>query len=254
MNDYPLNKDSVEASSNPPQASCPDTKSFQSFHLIQISSKAQILTFDQPHPTHPIYSIEAAASFSFTNHNSFLNHKPDLAIVRQCNNISQKVADGNFEKNGPTSRIKYHETKKVEELRLEDYQTQRTVGTIDGMPWASWQPSQVDNLLVEIVAPTNELIARFVYSNVHNFTDKLIKFNTVLGELQVDQQYVCDLTVLDQVVCTTVTLVEREKRRLHKLIAKEETAPAASWKAGISHAEHLGADGPAPSLDDRIIR
>ena len=178
------------------------------------------------------------------NHNSFLNHKPDLAIVRQCNNISQKVADGNFEKNGPTSRIKYHETKKVEELRLEDHQTRRTVGTIDGILWGTWQPSQVDRLLVEIVAPSNELIARFVYSNGHNMTDKLIKFNTVLGELQVDQQYVCDLTVLDQVVCTTITLVEREKRRLHKLMAEGKAAPAASYTD----------DGPAPSFDDGIIR
>ena len=250
MNDYPLNKDSLEASSDPPQASSPDTKSFQSFHLMQISSKAQILTFDQPHPTHPIYSIEAAASFSFINHNSFLNHKPDLAIVRQYDNISQKVADGNFEKNGTTSRIKYHETKKVEELRLEDHQTQRTVGTIDGILWGTWQPSQVDRLLVEIVAPSNELIARFVYSNGHNITDKLIKFNTVLGELQVDQQYVCDLTVLDQVVCTTITLVEREKRRLHKLMAEGKAAPAASLKARISHTD----DGPDPSFDDGIIR
>ena len=252
MNDYPLNKGALEASSNPPQASSPDMKSFQSFHLMQISSKTQILTFDQPHSTHPIYSIDIATSFQ--NHNSFLNLEPDLAIVRQVNNIFHKVADGKFKKNSTISRIKYHETKKVEELQLEDYQTQRTVGAIDGMPWGSWQPSQVDKLLVNIVAPSNELIARFIYSNGHNFTDKLIKFNTVLGELQVDQQYVRDLAVLDQVVCTTVTLVEREKRRLHKLMAEERTTPAASLKAGISHAEDLEADGPAPPYDDGIIR
>ena len=247
MGHYPLNKGSLEVSSNPPLASSPDMKSFQSLHLTQISSKAQILTFDQPHPTHPAYSIEIA-SFSF------LNHKPDLAIVREHNNIFHKVADGNFKKNNPVSRIKYHETKKVEELRLEDYQTQRAIGTIDGMPWGSWQPSQVDKLLVGLVAPSNELIARFVYSNGHNFTGKLIKFNTLLGELQVDQQYVRDLTVLDQVVCTTVTLVEREKRRLYKLMGEERTAPAGSAKAGIFHAEDLETDGPAPPYDDGIIR
>ena len=51
-------------------------------------------------------------------------------------------------------------------------------------------------------------------------------------------------------MCTKVTLVEREKRRLHKLIAEEETAPAAILKARTSHAD----DGPAPSCDDGIIR
>ena len=70
----------------------------------------------------------------------------------------------------------------------------------------------MDNLLVEIVALLNELITRFVYLNGHNITDKLIKFNTVLGELQVDQQYVRDLTILDQVMCTTVKSVESETK------------------------------------------
>ena len=91
----------------------------------------------------------------------------------------------------------------------------------------------MDNLLVEILAPSNELIARFVYSNDHNFSDKVIEFGTVLGELQVDEQYASNQTVLDQVVCTTVTLVEREKRRLHKPREEEGPAPAASLTAGI---------------------
>ncbi|KAF6219356.1 hypothetical protein HO133_005181 [Letharia lupina] len=244
---YPLHGGSPEASSNPPQASYPPMKTYQSLHLKQISSKAQILTFDQPHPAHPTYSIETTST-------SFLGHKPDLAISREHNNISQKVAEGNFEKHNPVSKIKYRDLKKVEELRLEDHQTQRTIGTIDGMPWGWWQPSQVDNLLVEIVAPSNELIARFVYSNDHNFSDKVIKFGTVLGELQVDEQYASNQTVLDQVVCMTVTLVEREKRRQHKLRGEEGTAPVASLKVGITHPSNLEVDGPALPYDDGVIR
>lgn len=244
---YPLHGGSPEASSNPPQASYPPMKTYQSLHLKQISSKAQILTFDQPHPTHPTYSIETTST-------SFLGHKPDLAISREHNNISQKVAGGNFEKYNPVSKIKYRDLKKVEELRLEDHQTQRTIGTIDGMPWGWWQPSQVDNLLVEIVAPSNELIARFVYSNDHNFSDKVIKFGTVLGELQVDEQYASNQTVLDQVVCMTVTLVEREKRRQHKLRGEEGTAPVASLKVGITHPSNLEVDGPVLPYDDGVIR
>lgn len=112
----------------------------------------------------------------------------------------------------------------------------------------------MDNLLVEIVAPSNELIARFAYSNNHNFSDKVIKFDTVLGELQVEEQYASNQTVLDQVVCMTVTLVEREKRRQHELKGEEGTAPVASLKAGIPHAGDLEVDGPAPPYDDGIIR
>lgn len=244
---YTLNTDAPQASFNPPQASYPPMKNSQSLRLTQISSKAQTLTFDQPHPTRPTYNIETTST-------SFLGHKPDVAISREHNNISQKVAEGNFEKYHPISKIKYRESKKVEDLRLENHQTQRICGTIDGMPWGWWQPSQVDNLVVEIVAPSNELFARFIYSNDHNFSDKIIKFGTVLGELQIDEQYVSDQIVLDQVVCTTVTLVEREKRRQHKLRGEEGTAPVASLTAGIIRAGDLGVDGPAPPYDDGIIR
>lgn len=34
----------------------------------------------------------------------------------------------------------------------------------------------MDNLLVEIMAPANEFIARFVYWNNHNFSIRVIKF------------------------------------------------------------------------------
>ena len=242
-----LNRGSPESSSNPPLAFYPPMKGYQSLHLKQISSKAQILTFDQPHPTRPTYNIETTST-------SFLGHKPDLAISREYNNIAQKVAEGNFEKYNPVSKIKYCESKKVEELRLENHQTQRIIGTIDGIPWGWWQPSQVDNLLVEIVAPSNELIARFVYSNDHNFSDKVIKFGTVLGELQVNEQYASNQTAMEQIVCMTVTLIEREKRRQHKLRGEEGTAPVTSLKAGIVHASDLEVDGPAPPYDDGIIR
>ncbi len=245
--DYTLDIGSPEASSSPPRASYPPMKSHQSLHLKQLSSKAQTLTFDQPHPTNPTYNIETTST-------SFLGLKPDLDISREHNNISQKVAEGHFEKYSPVSKIKYRESKKVEELRLENHETQRIVATIDGMTWGWWQPSQVDSLLVEIVAPSNELIARFVYSNDHNFSDKVIKFNTVLGELQVDEQYASNQRILDQVVCMVVTLIEREKRRQHKLRGEEGTAPAASLKAGIVHTGDLEVDGPAPPYDDGIIR
>lgn len=238
---YMPTRGSPQPSSNPPLASYPPMKSYQSLHLKQISSKAQVLTFDQPHPTHPSYDIKLTST-------SFL--KPDLAISREHNNIAQKVAEGHFEKYNPVSRIKYHDSHKVEEFRLEDHQTQRSIGTIDGIPWGWWQPSQVDNLLVEIVAPSNELIARFVYSNDHNFSDKVIKFDTVLGELQVNEEYASDQTLLDQVVCTTVTLVEREKRRQQKLRGQEGTAPVASLKDGIIHAGDVDIDGPSPPYDD----
>ena len=242
-NSYPLNISSSEMNFNPPQAFYPPMKSHQSLHLKQLSSKAQILTFDKPHPTHPTYNIKTTST-------SFLGHKPDLAISREHNAISQKVAEGHFEKYQPVSKIKFREPKQVEELRLEDHQTQRIIGTIDGKPWGCWQPSQADNLLVEIVAPSNELIARFVYSNDHNFSDKVIKFGTVLGELQVDDQYASNQTVLDQVVCMTVTLVEREKRRQHKLRGEEGTAPVTSLNAGITYSGDLESDGPAPPYED----
>ncbi len=245
--DYTLDIGLPEASSSPPRASYLPMQSYQSFHLKQLSSKVQTLTFDQPHPNHPTYNIE-------TRTTSFLGLKPDLDISREHNNISQKVAKGNFEKYSPVSKIKYRESKKVEELRLEDHETQRIIATIDGTPWGWWQPSQVDSLLVEVVAPSNEIIARFVYSNDHNFSDKVIKFNTVLGELQVDEQHASNQTKLDQVVCMVVTLIEREKRRQHKLRGEEGTAPAASLKAGVVHAGDLEVDGTAPPYDDRIIR
>ena len=240
---YPLNVGSFEANFSPPQAFYSPMKGYQSLHLKQISSKAQTLTFDKPHPTHPTYSIETTST-------SFLGHKPDLAISREHNQISQKVAEGNFEKYQAVSKVKFRESEQVEELRLEDHQTQRVVAILDGELWGWWQPSQADNLLVEIVAPSNELIARFVYSNDHNFSDKVIKFGTVLGELQIDDQYASNQSVLDQVVCMTVTLVEREKRRQHKLRGEEGTAPVTSLNAGVTHSGDLELDGPAPPYED----
>lgn len=162
--------------------------------------------------------------------------------------------EGRFEKYCPVSKIKDRESKKIEELRLENHETQRIIGTIDGIPLGWWQPSQVDKLLVEIVTPSNELIAQFVHSNDHNFSNKVIKFGTVRGELQVNEQFASNQTVLDQVVCMAVTLTEREKRRQHKLRGEEGTAPATSLKAGITHAGDLEVDGPAPPYDDGIIR
>ena len=208
---------------------------------------AQTLTFELAHPTHPTYTIE-------TTRTSFLGLKPDVAIYRQRNNISQKVAEGNFDKHYPVSRIKYHESKKVEDLRLESDQTQRVYGMIDGMPWGWWQPSQADNLLVEILAPSNELVARFIYANDHNFSDKVIKFDTVLGELQIIEEYASNQIILDQVVCTTVTLVEREKRRQHKLRGEKRTAPVASSTATVTRADDLEIDELPPPYDDGVIR
>ena len=239
-----------EASFNPPQPSHSPMKSCQSLYLTQISSRTQTLTFDRPNPTHPTYHIEITRT-------SFLGHKPDIAIYRQHNNISQKVAEGNFEKHKTVSRIKYHESKKVEDLRLESDQTQRVCGTIDGIIWGWWQPSQADNLLVEILAPSNELVARFIYANDHDFSDKVIKFDTVLGELQIIEHYASNQTILDQVVlvvCTTVTLVEREKRRQHTLSGEKRTAPVAGSTATVTRAEDLEFDELPPPYDDGVIR
>lgn len=244
---YPLNSGCPEASFNPSQASYPPMTSYQSLHLKQIRSQAQTLTFDRPHPIHPAYNVEISST-------SFLGHKPDVAISRKHNNVSQRVAEGHFKKHSSVSRIKYRQPKKVEDLRLESDQTQNVIGTIDGLPWGWWQPSRVDNLLVEIVAPSNELIARFIYSNDHNFSDKVIKFGTVLGELQVDERYVSNQAVLDQVVCTTVTLVEREKRRQRGLREEKGKVSAASSTAGIPRAGDLEVDGPAPPYEDMTIR
>ena len=229
---HPLDTGCSEASFDPPQPSQPPMKSYQSLHLTQVSSKAQTLSFDHPHPTHPTYNIETTCT-------SFLGLKPDVAIYRQHDNISQKVAEGNFERDNTVSRIKYYESKKVEDLRLESDRTQRVFGTIDGIPWGWWQPSQADNLLVEILTPSN---------------DKVIKFNTVLGELHIDDDYASNQTILDQVVCTTVTLVEREKRRQHKLRGEKGTVPAASSTATVTRADDLQLGELPPPYDDGVIR
>ena len=244
---YHLDTGNTKASFDPPQPSHSPLKSCQSLSLTQISSRAQTLTFDHPHPTHPTYNIETTST-------SFLGHKPDVAIYRQHNNISQQLAEGNFEKKHSVSKIKYHESKKVEDLRLESDETQRVCGTIDGMPWGWWQPSQADNLLVEILAPSTELVARFIYANDHNFSDKVIKFDTVLGQLQLDEEYASNQIILDQVVCTTVTLVEREKRRQHKLSGEKRTAPVAGSTATVTRAEDLEFDSIPPLYDDGVIR
>ena len=248
ISNYRLDTGCPQARFNSPQPSHSPVKSCQSLHLTQRSSMAQTLTFNHPHPTYPTYIIETTCT-------SFLGHKPDVAIYRQHNNISQKVAEANFEKKNSVSRIKYHESKKVEDLRLESDQTQRVCGTIDGMPWGWWQPSQVDKLLVEILAPSNELVARFIYANDHHFSDKIIKFDTVLGELQiVDEEYVSNQSILDQLVCTTVTMVEREKRRQHKLRGERRTAPVASSTVTVTRVADLEFDEPPPPYDDGVIR
>ena len=78
-----------------------------------------MLTFDEPHPTYPTYSIETTSA-------SFVGHKPDAAISPEHNNIFQKVAEAKIrEVYNPVSKIKYRESKMVEELQLENHQTQR---------------------------------------------------------------------------------------------------------------------------------
>lgn len=109
-------------------------------------------------------------------------------------------------------------------------------------------------MLVEILAPSNELVARFVYANDHNFSDKVIKFDTVLGELQVNEEYASNQIILDQLVCTTVTLVEREKRRQHKLSGEKRTAPVAGSTATVNQARDLEFDELPPPYDDGVIR
>lgn len=54
----------------------------------------------------------------------------------------------------------------------------------------------------------------------------------MLGILEVDEHYSSQQNLLDQIVCTTVTLVERAKRRGHKLHGAEGTAPVMSLAAG----------------------
>lgn len=82
-------------------------------------------------------------------------------------------------------------------------------------------------------------------------SDKVIKFGTVPGELQIEEQYVKNQTVPGQLICMTVTLVEREKRRQHKPRGEEGTALMASL---ITHPYDPDVDRSAHPHDDGIIR
>lgn len=77
---------------------------------------------------------------------------------------------------------------------------------------------------MEIVTPSNRLMAQFTYTSEDTFIAKNIKDSTVLGTLEVAEA-ASQQCVLDQVVCTTVVLIERAKRRGQNLRKSDIMVP-----------------------------
>lgn len=194
-------------------------KSVQTLQLLHVNPKLQTMSF-------PPGSASNSYNVKVNDGTGFLN-KPDLLISRDTGTL-EKIGEGRFEKYGPGTTIKYPESGKIHDLQLETSLSQRFKITHDGKPLWLWQPSIQDKYLVQVLTASNELIAQFTYSGEHTFVGRDVKDNTVLGVLEVDGTHAHDQAMLDQLVCMTVVLVERSKRRGRKLHGAEGTSPMTS--------------------------
>ena len=197
------------------QDSCLPIGPAQSLQLLYVNRKSQTVSF--PPET---------ASFHYNVHvndSSGLIRKPDLIISREDGGLVEKVGEGRFEKYGPGTTIKYPESGAIHDLQLESSISQRFMITLDGKALWWWQTSRRDNRVAEVVTSGNEIIAQFTYSGIHTLVGRDVKDDTVLGVLEVGDQYASQPAVLDQLVSMTVVLVERGRRRGRNLRGVEGT-------------------------------
>ncbi|KAK4696097.1 ribosome assembly protein 3, partial [Lecanoromycetidae sp. Uapishka_2] len=168
---------SQPASSNPQKGHYPPMSSFKTIQLSQVTASEQSCSTEQGDTHAASYSIKVRDSTSFMN-------KPDLLICRERNNLSTKIGEGRFSKYGPETTIKYLESGIVQNLQLEDHHSQRFEITANGKLCWWWQPSKVDKYRMEIVTPSDRLLAQFTYTGEHAFMGRDVKDGTVLGDLQ----------------------------------------------------------------------
>ncbi|KAL6721162.1 hypothetical protein ACLMJK_000264 [Lecanora helva] len=199
--------------------------SVRTLQLLQVDRKHQNFSFP-PETSHFNYSIRV-------NDSTGLIKKPDLIIARESGTL-EKVGEGRFEKYSQGTMIKYAESGKTHDLKLESSLSQRFVVTASGIALWWWQPSQRNKDVAEVVTSDNELIAQFTYSGEHVLFGRDVKDNTVLGVLEVDEQHAAQRAVLDELVSITAVLVERARRRGRNLRGYEGTGPRASLAAGFS--------------------
>ena len=204
------------APSHPPEGLFPPTQTLQ---LLHVNNKQQKFSFP-PETSQFQYDIKVHQNTGFLK-------KPDLLVSRDIGTL-EEIGEGRFEKYGPGTTIKYSESGETHDLQLESSLSQRFVVTVDGKALWWWQPSRHSKLVAEVVTARNELMAGFTFSGEHTLVGRNVKDDTVLGVLEVGEQYVKRREVLDQLVSMTVVLVERGKRRGQNLRAIERTSPIAS--------------------------
>ena len=199
-------------------------QSIRTLQLLHVSRKVQTCSFP-PGANNFHYSIKVHDSQT-------LIKKPDLIIGRESNGLIDKVGEGKFEKYGAGTTIEYSESKEIHDLQLESSLSQRFMITVGGIPLWWWQPSRRNKEIAELVTDRNELVAQFTYSGEHTLLGRDVKDDTVLGVLEVDGHYASQRNLLDQLVCTTVVLVERGRRRGRNLRGAEGTSPMFGLASG----------------------
>ncbi len=191
--------------------------SFKTLQLRRVSSSVETFYVEQGDPYATGYSIKVRNSTNFLN-------KPDLVITREQNHLSTKVGEGRFEKYSAVTTLKYPESGVAQDLQLESHQSQRFAVNVNGKPCWWWQPFKVRKYRAEMVTTSNRLLAEFTYSGEHTFMGRDVTHGAILGTLEVGEE-AFEQGVLDQVVCITVVLVERAKRRRSILKGADGGAP-----------------------------
>ena len=162
-----------------------------------------------------VYTIKTRAT------GGFMNRKPHVIISGSSD--SEITAEGRFENLGTGTKISYFKPSRSQVLALESSQMQLLKTTIgDQDHW--WQPHPGNKGVLELTNETEEIVARFIFASPGSTRTtsvgsmKEASKEQELGELSVVEALSGTDTGLEEILCSTVVVVERARRRAANMV------------------------------------
>ena len=134
---------------------------------------------------------------------------PSMLISRD-NAKSGTVAIVNFKNNGYSTELWYPKGEGIQQLVLRSISKRRYHVMIDDRP-CSWKPGDMDGVLELIDVTSRDIVATFTYEATSS--SKAVSVGDRVGTLRVCQELGERMVPFEQVICTLIAMVEREKRR-----------------------------------------
>ncbi|KAL2039394.1 hypothetical protein N7G274_007666 [Stereocaulon virgatum] len=147
-----------------------------------------------------------------------MNKKPHMVITRQHGEMCYGCAEVRFENYGSGTSILYKDSGVSQALALESSLDQRYECLIQGRPHR-WYPLGPSRTMLELTNDVGDCIALFTYGSEVALTTgartgnkKHVK-NEDIGELHIHGDGNEGASVVEQVVCSALAVIERAKRR-----------------------------------------